>query len=256
MSKRITTELFIERAKEIHGSKYDYSKAVYKKAKEKVEIICPKHGSFMQDPHHHIDAKNGCPLCGEDRTKIPICGVGINDVKGVQNTVLYNTWRKMIMRCYSNDKSSQLRKDNKRAFLCDDWKYLSKFKEWFDENYVKGYHIDKDILSKGAKIYSPSTCCFVPPFINALLVKNDADRGAFPIGVSFDKKNNKFCAQMTKGGKHFRIGWFKSQLDAFIAYKKEKELFIKEVATSYFNEGKIKYNVYKALMNYEVSITD
>ena len=61
---------------------------------------------------------------------------------------------------------------------------------------------------------------------------------------------------MTKGGKHFRIGWFKTYIEAFMAYKKEKESFIKEVAIKYFNEGKIKQNVYEALMNYEVSITD
>lgn len=256
MSRRVTTEDFIQRARKVHGYRYDYSKVIYTKAINKVEIICPKHGSFMQDPHHHISGKTGCPSCGDERNKTSICGVGVNDVKGLQNTVVYNTWRKMIKRCYANDKSSNRRKDGKRAFLCEEWRYLSKFKEWFDENYVDGYQLDKDILSKGIKIYSPDTCCFVPQFINTLLGKNDADRGEYPIGVSFDKRRKLFATQMSKWGKHVRIGWFNTIEKAFVAYKKAKEDYLKEVATLYFSEGKINRDVYNALMNYEVSITD
>lgn len=57
---------FIERAKEIHGEKYDYSKVDYVNAKSKVEIICPEHGSFMSEPYHHTKG-TGCPRCGADR---------------------------------------------------------------------------------------------------------------------------------------------------------------------------------------------
>lgn len=46
-SQRKTTEQFISEAKQIHGDKYDYSKVNYHNGKQKVEIICPKHGSFM-----------------------------------------------------------------------------------------------------------------------------------------------------------------------------------------------------------------
>ena len=60
--KRITTEIFIERAKKVHGNKYDYSKVEYKGKDEKVCIICPKHGEFWQTPHNHY--KHGCPKCG------------------------------------------------------------------------------------------------------------------------------------------------------------------------------------------------
>ena len=47
MSKRLTTEEFIEKARKIHGDKYDYSKVEYKSATEKVIIICPIHGEFL-----------------------------------------------------------------------------------------------------------------------------------------------------------------------------------------------------------------
>lgn len=59
---RSNTEDFIKKAKEIHRDKYDYSKVNYKKASEKVSIICPKHGEFLQSPNKHLNG-HGCPLC-------------------------------------------------------------------------------------------------------------------------------------------------------------------------------------------------
>ena len=56
---------FIERAKEIHGEKYDYSRVVYSNKETKVEIICPEHGPFMQSPGKHLHGKCGCPACGK-----------------------------------------------------------------------------------------------------------------------------------------------------------------------------------------------
>lgn len=58
----LETEEFIRRAKETHGDKYDYSKAVYVTNKEKITIICPKHGEFYQTPSDHY--RFGCPNCG------------------------------------------------------------------------------------------------------------------------------------------------------------------------------------------------
>lgn len=60
--KRKTTEEFIKRAKEIHGDKYDYSKTTYIKSKEKLTIICKKHGEFQQLPEIHLRGC-GCPKC-------------------------------------------------------------------------------------------------------------------------------------------------------------------------------------------------
>ena len=63
MTKKITTKEFIEKARKIHGEKYDYSKVEYKKMHEKVCIICPEHGEFWQTPHHHLRGQE-CPKCG------------------------------------------------------------------------------------------------------------------------------------------------------------------------------------------------
>jgi len=61
-NQRITTSKFIKRAKKIHGDKYDYSKVKYKGNREKVEIICPEHGSWWQNPYNHLQNR-GCRCC-------------------------------------------------------------------------------------------------------------------------------------------------------------------------------------------------
>lgn len=63
----IGLEKFIERANKIHNNKYDYSKVEYINSTTKVEIICPKHGSFFQKPTDHIHSKAGCPICNESK---------------------------------------------------------------------------------------------------------------------------------------------------------------------------------------------
>ena len=67
LSKRLSTEEFIKRAKEIHGDKYDYSKVIYKNLKYRVCIICPEHGEFWQSPDMHAGRGDGCPACGRKK---------------------------------------------------------------------------------------------------------------------------------------------------------------------------------------------
>ena len=64
---KIQTKVFIEKARKIHGNKYDYSKAEYLNAETKICIICPKHGEFWQTQDTHLKKKRGCPQCGLKR---------------------------------------------------------------------------------------------------------------------------------------------------------------------------------------------
>ena len=65
-SKFILQQKFIEKAKSVHGDKYDYSKVEYTSSEEKVTIICPIHGEFEQTPCSHAEGR-GCPYCGGTR---------------------------------------------------------------------------------------------------------------------------------------------------------------------------------------------
>lgn len=83
IKQRLTTEQFVEKAKQVHGDKYDYSKVDYKNTETKVCIICPKHGEFWQEPRIHLEGK-GCPECnnskGEERIKLYLESHNINFV--------------------------------------------------------------------------------------------------------------------------------------------------------------------------------
>lgn len=68
MGKRMTTDEFVQKAKQVHGNKYDYSKTVYVKSREKVVIVCPVHGPFEQLPPSHLSG-NGCPGCAREWTE-------------------------------------------------------------------------------------------------------------------------------------------------------------------------------------------
>lgn len=61
--RRKTTEEFKVDAIAVHGDQYDYSLVNYTGNKNKVSIICPKHGEFSQAPVNHVRMKQGCPKC-------------------------------------------------------------------------------------------------------------------------------------------------------------------------------------------------
>lgn len=65
MSKKLTTEEFIAKARQIHGTTYSYEKANYIKWNEKVTIICSIHGQFEQRPNGHLSGK-GCDKCARE----------------------------------------------------------------------------------------------------------------------------------------------------------------------------------------------
>ena len=60
-----SAQSFAEKAREVHGNKYDYSKVIYERNKKPVEIICPDHGSFWQKPNSHVSSGTGCPVCSK-----------------------------------------------------------------------------------------------------------------------------------------------------------------------------------------------
>lgn len=61
--KKLTNKEFLQKAKLIHGEKYDYSKLEYVGSKINIKIVCPEHGIFNQSPNSHLKGR-GCPECG------------------------------------------------------------------------------------------------------------------------------------------------------------------------------------------------
>ena len=175
-----------------------------------------------------------------------------------KSTRAYSTWKSMLKRCYSK-KSHEENPTYKDCEVCEEWHNFQNFAEWFYGNYYevedKRMELDKDILTKGNKTYNPKNCVFVPNNINSLFVKRQLSRGDCPIGVSYDKKRDKYTADLGGNrGKLVRLGRYGDVPSAFHAYKVEKEKLIKSIAEDY--KDKIPNNLYKAMVNYKVEITD
>lgn len=248
--KESSSEEFIRKAQVIHGKRYNYSKVKYVNSRTKVCVICPIHGEFFVRPDNHLQGCI-CKKCQFENQKKVIFNIGYNDLLEESHTQAYRTWKHMLSRCY-NESERYKYPTYKDCSVCKEWHLFSNFKKWFNEHYVDGWHLDKDILIKGNKVYSQKTCCFVPNDINSLFAKSNKKRGVCCIGVT--KHGNGFRALMMAGGKHERLGTYQTENEAFNVYKKRKEEFIKEKAEEW--KDKIAPCVYEALYNYQVEITD
>lgn len=277
MAKKKSFDDVMSLFKQKYGDKFDccgLSKENYVNTSTKIPIICPTHGLFRLSPSRHLSYPLGCPMCGHESGGIKILGkkkpqkklfgVGVNDDEPHNKnneSVAYRKWRTMLARCYSERYKSK-QQTYVDCKVCEEWLLFSSFKKWHEKNYKDGCELDKDILTKGNKVYSPDTCCYIPKFLNTLLLNCRKVRGDLPIGVI--RHNDKFVAQMSgysKGGydrncRYSYIGTFDTAEEAFLAYKSVKENYIKKVAQEYFDKGTINEKVYNALINYSVEITD
>ena len=198
----------------------------------------------------------------KDRLSPSVCGVGIVGTKypiRVNGTLTkeYELWTSMLSRCY-NDTYKKRQPTYEGCEASENFKSYEHFYEWCHKQVGfnnKGWHLDKDLLMKGNKVYSENVCIFIPAEINLVLVKREASRGEHLIGVSWNKKDNAFVAQVNKGkGRSEWLGSFKTEIEAFNAYKTAKENYLKEQANKY--KSQIDLRAYNALMNYEVNIND
>ena len=196
-----------------------------------------------------------------DPYKPTVYGVGIvGNVKTKfdgKNTQVYNTWYNMLSRGYCK-RLHQKYPSYTDVSVCEDWLYLEKFKTWFDENYQEGYHLDKDLLVKGNRVYSPETSIFIPQRLNGLLIQNKSLRvDDLPLGISFNKSSGKYISRCHEGNCQPTIlGYFDNPKAAFKIYKEFKEDLVKSLAEEYYSSGQITELAYNALLKFEVTEED
>lgn len=181
-------------------------------------------------------------------------------ISKTKKTKEYNIWYSILRRSYSDYYKSMF--PTYKDVTCDPvWFYYDNFYNWVhsQSNYeaIKNmdYNIDKDILFKGNRIYTPEKCTLVPQYINKLIIKQESTRGDCLIGV-VRNKNGTYGVYCNDGKNQKHINNYKSELDAFFAYKEYKEKTIKRIAQEAYNNGFITEQCYDALMNYEINITD
>ena len=175
-----------------------------------------------------------------------------------KHTREYRTWKNILQRVYS-DRYQEKYPTYKKASITKDWLNFQNYAEWHSNNYYEvgneKMHIDKDILHKGNKTYSPHNCIFVPEKINLLFTKRDSGRGDYPLGVSYCKRDDLYTSYCSNhnGFRKF-LGNYNTPEKAFDSYKVYKENLIKKIANKYKNE--IPLQLYEAMMNYVVEIDD
>lgn len=209
--------------------------------------------------------KRGKISCPYERSVFGVGYIGEGKYKCRENgkiTRVYQTWHSMLQRCYSEEYHKR-QPTYIGCEVCDEWHNFQNFAEWYENNYyeIEGetMALDKDVLFKHNKIYSPNTCIYVPQTINTLFAKCDRSRGKLVVGTSLDK-NDKYqvhCSMINpktgeSKGKH--LGTYETQEKGFEVYKYYKEKNIKEVA-DYYKEH-IPQKLHNAMYEYEVEITD
>ena len=174
------------------------------------------------------------------RDSLGIGYLGIGKHKSNRHNPFYRRWFAMLQRCY--DETSTSYKPGKE--VCEEWHNFQNFADWMEEHWyeVEGETmcIDKDILSKGSKLYSPETCCIVPMEIN----------NAFNYANTYLRfKEDKNGCYSVKANSEY-IGYAHSREEAWNLYVKHKEAHVKNLANKY--KEVIEPRVYETLMSYKV----
>ena len=202
----------------------------------------------------------------KDRYLPSVYGVGVSGIKyptKINDVVTkeYVLWHSMLVRCYS-DAYKKRQPTYEGCEVSENFKYYEYFYEWCHKQIGFGgdgsgnpFHLDKDLLVKGNKVYSEDSCVFLPQEINKMLTRSTASRGEHLIGVYWHKTNKAFKAQVSRSkGKQKNLGYFATEIEAFNTYKQAKEAFVKEQANEF--KSQIDERAYEALMNYTVEIDD
>lgn len=189
-----------------------------------------------------------------------VCGVGINDLPGhssyrdprtgkLRIQPAYSAWNTMINRGYS-EKTHARCPTYIGCSVHPEWLRLSGFKAWFDQNYVEGWCLDKDLICPGNKVYGPEHCRYVPPYLNLIVTDSAATRGEWPLGVTKQARGVAYQALCRADGKQIRLGSFDCPLSAHKAWQVKKADVIDDALRRYMNERVVHLEVVRALIHY------
>lgn len=208
---------------------------------DKVAFICKSSGKFCDTtPVYRYIRSEGCtcPPCVLKKSAVKAnltkrdknilkYGVATNDLVGTdgyrsRDCPYYLRWHDLLKRCLCENTKKKF-PSYKDATICEEWLVLSNFKDWMEKQEWEGNHLDKDILIKGNKHYSPENCVFVRYEINTFLIDRRGDRGALALGVTLCP-SGKYMASVnnpfTKLSEN--LGRFPTEMLAHFAWKKRK----------------------------------
>lgn len=193
-----------------------------------------------------------------DKYAPSVAGKGIiGDAENIDvKSQVYVAWVGMVKRCYTfYDYNPRAKINYGDCSVREDFLYFPNFIAWYDKQVVQPkWHLDKDLLVPGNRVYSPDTCIFLPRALNTFLTVRKNERGPYPLGVTIHEETGHYEAACNRDGKRIYLGVYKTPEAAFAAYKVEKEAYAKDLAERW--KDQIDPRAYEALMKYEVNITD
>ena len=158
---------------------------------------------------------------------IGVHGVGNHKAKiDGKMTRVYDVWFRIMDRCY-NEKSNHKNPSYRNSSVCEEWHNFQNFGDWYVFNYPSietdfVFNVDKDLLQLGMeyKVYSPSTCVFLPPKVNIFLANVQVNNTSGSAGVSKNKRGN-YRAYTSEFGTNTQVhlGTYNQKEDAFESYK-------------------------------------
>ena len=184
------------------------------------------------------------------------CGVGyigVGEFTSKKHALAYAAWRDMLRRCY--DSKVQ---DKMPTYVgCSvhlDWHNFQNFAKWYTRHdyYDMGYHLDKDLLIRGNKIYSKDTCSLVPARINTILTNLSSSKSKKLTGVTYQEDKGLFQARIRNSGIVRNLGFFETEIEAHNAYVKGKERIVKMVALEHRYD--MEESVFKSLMDWRFEL--
>ena len=213
-----------------------------------------------------VGNKAGAPKKGRDKTKSSFYnseGIYKTRIAGIK-TKACQLWENLRNRTeYLPLRNPSRHGKYADVIVCGEWKDFQVFADWFystksNGHYHEGWTLDKDLLVKGCKVYSPETCVFLPPEVNRALNTRSRARGELPVGLCYGGKNRAFI-DMQYGcddpdyhvWKYFPVD---QVAEAFAEYKVAREGNIRNMAITY--EGKLDSRAYSALLSYTINIED
>lgn len=160
-----------------------------------------------------------------------VYGFGLNDADYCVQPMIngrqvmcksYSDWKHMIKRAYS--KKYQIKKPTySDVTVCEEWRSFMSFRDWWVENHVDGYQLDKDLLTDNRQ-YSPKSCIYVPSWLNSFTTHQEKSSNGLLIGVDNHKSSRLFRSRCSnpKTGKQEDLGRFATEDAAHAAWKNRK----------------------------------
>lgn len=161
-----------------------------------------------------------------------------------KKTPHYAAWENMLARCYYEKTSRYSAYGGIGVSVCEEWLTYENFAEWYDTNYIEGYHLDKDLIGDGMS-YSPENCCYIPQKLNCMFVVTSKNIGRkqshLPTGIYHH--GNGFVSSV-----HDVKRYFNYKEDAHKDYIKRKWDCVRDLASELYRWTEITERVYLAVV--------